>query len=132
MHREKWQHCLPFQLPKMPRLEGTLKDHLVYPSTGKGTQMRLSGPLSNQILKTPGDGDSTTSLGRLFQLIIVLTVNNSFLILTWNLSPWNLYPCGSLGRERLHPLSFCPISAGILGQGAPWAFSSPGTKELSP
>lgn len=49
MHRKKWQHCLPLQLPKMLRLEGTSKDNLVYSSMGKGTQMRLSGSVRPHI-----------------------------------------------------------------------------------
>ena len=36
--------------------------------------MGLSSTLSNCILKTSSDGDSTASLGRLFQWMIVLTV----------------------------------------------------------
>lgn len=38
--------------------------------------MRLSSSLSNRILKTSSDGDSTMSLGRLLQWLIVLTVKN--------------------------------------------------------
>ena len=54
--------------------------------------MRLSSTLSSRILKTSSDGDSTTSLGRLFQWLIALTVRNVFLIRRWNLSHCNLYP----------------------------------------
>lgn len=127
MHREKWPHCLPLQLPKMPRLEGTSKDNLVYSSMGKGTQMRLSDPLSNHILKTSSHGDSTMSLGSLFQFMIVLAVNNFFLILTWNLSPWNLYPLlfvfsmWALVKRNTLSSFLLPLSAGILWQDVPWA-----------
>lgn len=59
---------------EQPRLEGTLKDHLVQCFVGKGAQMRFSSTLSNPILKTSIDEDPTTSLGRLLPWTIVLTV----------------------------------------------------------
>lgn len=62
-----------------PRQEGTLKDHLVQPFVGKGYQMRLSCILFNHILKTFGDGNSTTSLGRLLQWMADLTGKNSYI-----------------------------------------------------
>ena len=42
--------------------------------------MRLSSTLPNRILKTSGHGDSSTSLGGLWQRMIVLTVKNVFLV----------------------------------------------------
>jgi len=53
--------------------------------------MRLSSTLSNHTLKTSSDGDSTTSLRRLLQPVIVLTVKNLFLISRQYLSQYNLY-----------------------------------------
>ena len=58
--------------------------------------MGLSSTLSNCILKTSSDGDSTASLGRLFQWMIVLTVkkNKQYLscVEVKPLSWCNLYP----------------------------------------
>lgn len=70
--------------------------------------------------------------------VIVLTVKKLFLILRWNLSWCNLYlfplssPYGSLWRDSLHPLGSHPFGTRILWWGPPWAFSSPGRKELTP
>lgn len=44
--------------------------------------MRLPSTLSSRILKTSSDGDSITSLGRLLQCLIVLSVKNFFLMWT--------------------------------------------------
>ena len=99
--------------------------------------MRLSSTLSSCILKTSSDGDSTMSLGRLFQWLIVLTVKNFFYRdetssgATCTCCPLSA-PCGSLRREGLHPLYSCPLSTAIPWWGPPWAFSSPGRKDLTP
>lgn len=63
-----------------PRLGRTSKDRSVQPSVGRGASVRLSGTLSNRILKTSSDGDSTASLGTLLQRMIVLTVKSFFLV----------------------------------------------------
>ena len=99
--------------------------------------MRLSSTLSSCILKTSSDGDSTMSLGRLFQWLIALAVKNFFYRdetssgATCTCCPLSA-PCGSLRREGLHPLYSCPLSTAIPWWGPPWAFSSPGRKDLTP
>lgn len=66
------------------KLERTSKYHLVQRFMGR---MRLCRTLSNPILKTSSEGDSTMSLGRLFQSMIILTVKNFLLTLIWSLFP---------------------------------------------
>jgi len=57
--------------------------------------VRLSSTLSTCILKTFRDGDTSTSLGKLFQSMIALNVKK-LLMLKENLSLCNLHP--------LHPV----------------------------
>lgn len=77
---------------EQPKLTKTSKGHLVQPSEEKGASMRWSSSLPNHILKTSSDGNSTMSLERLFQGMIILTVKNIFFILRWNLFSCNLPP----------------------------------------
>lgn len=55
------------------KLEGTLKDDLVQPFLGKGACMSLSSTLSHFILKPSSNRVSTTSPGKLFQGLTILT-----------------------------------------------------------
>lgn len=93
--------------------------------------MRLSSTLSCHILKIAvvhHSGDSTTSQGRLFQWLVVLTIKNFFLMSRWNLSWCNLYccplssPCYSLWRKNHNLLCSCLLSAKILLWGPPQTF----------
>jgi len=54
--------------------------------------MRLSSTLSNTSLKTSSNGDTTMSLGRLFQWEVILTIKKFFPMSRWNLSRCNLHP----------------------------------------
>lgn len=98
--------------------------------------MRFSGTLFSHILKTSSDEDSTMSLARLYQWMIVLTVKNFFLILKQNLSRCNLYALPLVFSMWLlvkRELSCsCSLSTGILWWGFPWAFSSARRKDLTP
>lgn len=93
---------------KQPSLELTSKDQ-VQRFVGKNEKMRSSSTLSNHILKTSSDGDSTTSLGRLFQSLAVLTLKNFVLIARWSLSWCSLNPLPLVFSMCLtvkgHPLS---------------------------
>lgn len=78
--------------------------------------MRLSSTLSNCIWKTSRDRNSTTSPGRLLQLLIVPRVKIYFL--SWAETSFGTnfiycplsFPCVSLWRESLHSLGSCPLS----------------------
>lgn len=59
-----------YRITEQPKLEGTSTD-MVQPFVGKGDY--YLAPWDWPILKTSSDEDSTTSLGRLFQWMVVLT-----------------------------------------------------------
>lgn len=85
------------------------------------TTAQAGRDLSNHILKTSSDGDSTTSLERLFQWLIVLSGKKIFFI-SRNLP--NLYSsCGSFRGKGLHPLSSHSLSTGKPWWGHCWAFT---------
>lgn len=121
--------------PKNPRIAQAGRDleRSSAPTfVGKGHRMRFSSILSNHILKTFGDGDSTTSLGRLFQWMTDLTVRNSCIMMKpvfvqlLPLAPLSS-PHGSLSIESFHPPCGCSFSAGILCEG-PLSHLFPGRK----
>lgn len=97
------------------RLKRILKDYLAQSFMGEGVQMRLSSTLSNCMLKPSIYGYFTTSLARLFQWLIVLTIKSFFLIedgtsagttcVSHHVPPPPYFPCISLWSE-----SHCPIS----------------------
>lgn len=102
-----WTHWIIEQ----PRLEETSKHYLVQPFLGKGALMRPFRTLSSHRLKASGDRDSATSLGKLSQWLVVLTVNNLFILSRWNLAWSNLScPCASLWWESLCPLCGHPLT----------------------
>lgn len=55
-------------IAEQPTLEETSKDHLLQPFMGEGARDYHLCFMSNHILKSSSDRDSTTSLGRWFQL----------------------------------------------------------------
>ena len=59
--------------------------HLVQPSCrSRVTYSRLHRTLSRQVLNISREGESTTSLGNLFQCSITLKVKKFFLMFSWN------------------------------------------------
>ena len=86
---------------------------------------------SKWFLKTSRDGDSTTSLGSLFQCLATLSVKKFFLITNLNLPLCNLRPfplsCCLSAVRRDQPRSHCKHLSGIwrAQQGLPSASSSP-------
>lgn len=68
------------ELKNSPRWEGTSKDRQVQPLVGKGSLKDIARHLLQSLLETSNDEDSATSLGSLFQWLMVLSVKkNSFL-----------------------------------------------------
>lgn len=100
---------------------------------------RLSSTLSTSILKTSSDGDSTTSILRLFQWLIALSAKNENISFTYHTETFPSgtgtccplsCPCSYLWRESPHPLCSHPVSTGKLWWDTP--FSSPGWKAITP
>jgi len=74
-------------------LEGSSVGHLVQPPCrSRVTYSRLHRTLSRQVLNISREGDSTTSLGRLFQCSITLRVKKFFFVLSWNFLCFSLCP----------------------------------------
>ena len=66
-------------------LKGTSGDCLVQtPCQSRVTYSRLHRTASRQVLNISRDGDSTTSLGNLFQCFVTLKVSKLFLLFRWN------------------------------------------------
>jgi len=81
------------------------------PAQGRLTYSRLLSTVSRQGLNISRGGESTTSLGRLCQLLITLTVIMFFLMFKWNflhlnLCPWRLVL--SLGTTEKASSSLLP------------------------
>ena len=80
-------------------LEGTSVGHLVQPSCqSRVTYSRLQRILSRRVLNISREGDSTTSLGSLFQCSVTLRVKKFFLMFSWNFLCFSL--CPSLLQSR--------------------------------
>lgn len=83
----------------------------------------------------PHVGDSTISLGRWFQWLIVLTVNNCPLVSIWGVPRGHLFPLPfvfSLWLPVQSPSSLCdPASPGTQWQGAPSLHSQPDLTQVS-
>jgi len=76
-------------------LEGTFRGHLVQlPAVSRDifNYTRLLRAPSNLALNVSRDGDSTTSLGNIFQCFTTLIVKNFFLISSLNLASLSLKP----------------------------------------
>ena len=74
-------------------LEGTSVGHLVQPPCqSRITYSRLHRTLSRRVLNISREGDSTTSLGSLFQCSFTLRVKKFFFMFTWNFLCFNLCP----------------------------------------
>ena len=74
-------------------LEGTSVGHLVQPPCrSRGTCSRLHRTLSRQVLNISREGDSTTSLGSLFQCSVTLRWKKFFLIFRRNFLCFRLCP----------------------------------------
>ena len=74
-------------------LKGTSEGHLVQsPCPSRVTQSRLHRTLSRRVLNTSREGDTTTSLGSLFQCSITLRVKKFFLMFRWNFLCFSLCP----------------------------------------
>lgn len=76
---------------------------------------RLHWKALRQLLNIPREGDTTTSLGNLFQCSTTLKVKKLFLMFRWNFPfpicphcPW-LHYWALLQRTWLHPLDFHPL-----------------------
>ena len=68
-------------------LEGTSVGHLVQPPCrSRVTQSRLPRTLSRRVLNISREGDSTTSLGSLFQCSVTLRVRKFFTLLPYPVS----------------------------------------------
>jgi len=66
-------------------LEGTSVGHLVQPPCrSKVTYSRLHRTLSRWVLNMSREGDSTSSLGSLFQCSVTLRGKKFFLMFRWN------------------------------------------------
>jgi len=73
-------------------LEGTSGDHLAQPlCQSRVTYSRLHRTLSRQVLNISKEGDSTASLGSLFQCSVTLRGKKFFLMFRWNMRAvtWN-------------------------------------------
>lgn len=77
----KFKSFIKDGLIEQPRQKGTTKDHLVQPLVGEGAWMKLLSTLSNHVLKSPSNGDSTA-----------LTVKKFFLMLRCKHSWCNSHP----------------------------------------
>ena len=74
-------------------LEGTSVGHLVQPSCrSRVTYSRLHRTTSRRVLNISREGDSTTSLGSLFQGSITLRGKKFFLMFSWNFLCFSLCP----------------------------------------
>ena len=74
-------------------LKGTSVGHLVQPSCrSRVTYSRLHRTLSRRVLNISRGGDSTTSLGSLFQCSVTLRGKKFFLTFRWNLLCFSLCP----------------------------------------
>jgi len=99
--------------------------------------MKLSITLFNPLLKTSVDGDSITSLRRLLQWVVVLTVKTLFRMLRWNFSWCNLHSLPLVSSTSFFvkgetPSSFqLPIKYWNTVMRSPGACSSPGRKDLT-
>ena len=94
-------------------LEGTSVSHLVQPSCrNKVTYSRQQTTLSRQVLNISREGDSTTSLGSLFQCSVTLRGKKFFLMFRRNFcaSVWELL--------RAHPFNSVEQGQGALWLGA--------------
>ena len=73
-------------------LEGTSGDHPVHPPAKAVPWSKLHRKVSRQIWSVSRQGDSTASLGSLFQCSVILTVKKFFLLLRWDFLCSSLYP----------------------------------------
>ena len=74
-------------------LEGTSVSHLVQPfCRSRVTYSRLHRTASRRVLNISREGDSTTSLGSLFQCSVTLRVKKFFLMFRWNILSFSLCP----------------------------------------
>jgi len=62
------------------------------PCRSRGTYSRLHGTVSRWVLNISREGDSTTSLGNLFQGFACLRVKKFFLMFSWNFLCFSLCP----------------------------------------
>lgn len=99
---------------------------LVQTCTGMGAYGRSSSTLSHCIWKTSSKEDCTTSLGRLFQWMVLCTIKKSFLMSRRNHSWCKFtcgsltFPCGSSWEERFYPLCSHTLNTGILWWDRLW------------
>ena len=82
------------------------------PCSSRVTQSRLHRTASRWVLNFSREGDSTTSLGNLFQCSVTLRVKKFFLMFSWNFLCFSLCPLPlvlSLGTTEKKPtFSSCP------------------------
>ena len=102
-------------------LEGTSVGHLVQPSCrSRVTYSRLHRTLSRWVLNISREGDSTTSLGRLFQGSITLRGKKFFLMFRRNFLGFSLCPLPlvlSLGTTEKSLAPMKPVVKSVAEEG---------------
>ena len=123
-HKCTWHHPSPWpvlcessqnhRITDWQGLEGTSVGYLFHPPCQSSiTYSRLHRTLSRQVLNISREGDSTTSLGSLFQFSVTLRGKKFFLMFRWNFLCFSLCPLPlvlSLGttEKSLAPFSWHP------------------------
>ena len=96
-------------------LEGTSVDHLAQPSCqSRVTYSRLHRNLSTRVLNISRKGDSTTSLGSLFQCSVTLRGKKFFLMFSWKFLCFSLCPLIDPNAPHMAELQSALLACGFL------------------